>query len=66
MDRRGGDFARPTQYADHYLAEFAYRFNRRLNLAGMVSHLLRAAVTTNLQPLSMLSMLSQDANQKSF
>jgi hypothetical protein len=27
------------QYAEHYLAAFAYRFNRRLDLRGLVAHL---------------------------
>jgi transposase-like protein len=43
-----------AKYADRYLAEFAYRFNRRFDLAAMVPRLLRAAVTTKPQPLSVL------------
>lgn len=45
-----------AKYAHRYLAEFAYRFNRRFDLAAMVPRLLRAAVTTKPHPLSMLRM----------
>lgn len=45
-----------AKYADRYLAEFAYRFNRRFDLAAMVPRLLRAAITTKPQPLSLLRM----------
>lgn len=45
-----------AKYADRYLAEFAYRFNRRFDLAAMVPRLLRATVTTKPQPLSLLRM----------
>ena len=43
-----------AKYAHRYLAEFAYRFNRRFDLAAMVPRLLRAAVTTKPIPLSVL------------
>lgn len=43
-----------AKYADRYLAEFAYRFNRRFDLAAMLPRLLRAAVTTRPLPLSRL------------
>jgi hypothetical protein len=43
-----------AKYADRYLAEFAYRFNRRFDLAAMVPRLLRAAVTTKPHPLGIL------------
>jgi hypothetical protein len=43
-----------TKYADRYLAEFAYRFNRRFDLAAMVRRVLRAAATTKPQPLRVL------------
>ena len=43
-----------AKYAHRYLAEFSYRFNRRFDLAAMVPRLLRAAVTTNPLPLSIL------------
>lgn len=43
-----------AKYADRYLAEFAYRFNRRFDLAAMVPRLLYAAVSTPPQPLSVL------------
>jgi hypothetical protein len=45
-----------AKYADRYLAEFAYRFNRRVDLAAMVPRLLRAAVTTKPHPLSVLRL----------
>ena len=35
------------KYGDRYLAEFAYRFNRRFDLAAMLPRLLNAAATTN-------------------
>ena len=40
-----------AKYAPRYLAEFAYRFNRRFDMAVMLPRLLRAAVTTAPQPL---------------
>lgn len=43
-----------AKYAERYLAEFAYRFNRRYDLAAMLPRLLRAAVTTKPQPLKLL------------
>jgi hypothetical protein len=45
-----------AKYADRYLAEFAYRFNRRYDLAAMVPRLLRAAVTTKAHPLKVLRL----------
>lgn len=45
-----------AKYAHRYLAEFAYRFNRRFDLAAMVPRLLRAAVTTQPLPLSVLRL----------
>lgn len=50
-----------VKYAHRYLAEFAYRFNRRFDLAAMVPRLLRAAVTTKPQPLSVLR-ISEPSN----
>ena len=41
------DFAK---YADRYLAEAQYRFNRRFNLASILARLLRAASTTSPRP----------------
>jgi transposase-like protein len=35
-----------VKYGDAYLAEFAYRFNRRFDLAGMLPGLLKAAART--------------------
>lgn len=43
-----------AKYAHRYLAEFSYRFNRRFDLATMVSRLLRAAVNTNPLPVGIL------------
>ena len=44
------------KYGARYLAEFAYRFNRRFDLAAMVPRLLRAAVTTKPHPLKTLRL----------
>jgi hypothetical protein len=43
-----------AKYARRYLAEFAYRFNRRFDLAGMPDRLLRALVSTKPIPLRVL------------
>lgn len=43
-----------AKYGARYLAEFAYRFNRRFDLAAMLPRLLRAAVTTKPLPLATL------------
>ena len=40
-----------AKYGALYLAEFAYRFNRRFDLAAMLPRLLRAAAQT--RPLSL-------------
>ncbi len=45
------DFAK---YASRYLAEFQFRFNRRLNLAAMVLQLISNLVQTMPQPLRIL------------
>jgi transposase-like protein len=45
-----------VKYGARYLAEFAYRFNRRFDLAAMVPRLLRAAVTTKPHPLKILRL----------
>ena len=50
-----------VKYGARYLAEFAYRFNRRFDLAAMVPRLLRAAVTTKPHPLTVLR-LSEASN----
>jgi hypothetical protein len=39
-----------ANFADRYLAELAYRFNRRFNLADMVTRLLRVGATKKPQP----------------
>lgn len=43
-----------AKYAARYLAEFAYRFNRRFDLAAMLPRLLRAAAVTKPHPLAVL------------
>mgnify|MGYP003603057991 FL=1 len=40
-----------AKYGARYLAEFAYRFNRRFDLPGMLPKLLKVAVTTAALPL---------------
>jgi ISXO2-like transposase domain/Transposase zinc-ribbon domain len=45
-----------AKYAARYLAEFAYRFNRRFDLAAMLPRLLRAAATTKPHPLRILRL----------
>ena len=39
-----------SKYAHRYLAEFAYRFNRRFDLAGLTQRLIVAAATTKPRP----------------
>ena len=39
-----------SKYAHRYLAEFAYRFNRRFDLAGLTQRLVVAAATTPPRP----------------
>ncbi|MBN9340022.1 MAG: IS1595 family transposase, partial [Comamonadaceae bacterium] len=43
-----------AKYAQRYLGEFAYRFNRRFDLAAMLPGLLRAVVQTGALPLMVL------------
>ncbi|MEX3583781.1 MAG: transposase, partial [Burkholderia sp.] len=50
-----------AKYAHRYLAEFAYRFNRRFDLTAMAPRLLRAAVTTKAHPRRVL-MVSESSN----
>ena len=38
------------KYANRYLAELQYRFNRRFDLAGMMPRLLRACTLTTAKP----------------
>ena len=45
-----------AKYGARYLAEFAYRFNRRFGLAAMLPRLLRAAATTKPLPLRVLRL----------
>ena len=47
------DFAK---YADRYLAEVQYRFNRRFDLSSTRSGLLRAAVLTRPRPEAMIRL----------
>ena len=44
------------KYGHRYLAEFAYRFNRRNNLKTMLPRLLHAAVASSPQPLSKIRL----------
>ncbi len=44
------------KYGHRYLAEFAYRFNRRGNLKTMLPRLLHAAVETKPHPLSRIRL----------
>ena len=46
--------AKWNKCAKRYLAEFAYRFNRRFDLAGMLPRLLRALVNTGPLPVRVL------------
>ncbi|QTD45974.1 IS1595 family transposase [Ottowia testudinis] len=43
-----------SKYGARYLAEFAYRFNRRHDLAALPMRLLRAAATTKPQPMRII------------
>ena len=43
-----------AKYAQRYLGEFAYRFNRRFSMAAMLPRLLRAMVVTRPLPLRVL------------
>ena len=45
-----------AQYADRYLAEAQYRFNRRFDLSVILRRLLRAAATTRPYPVPVLRM----------
>ena len=45
-----------AKYGARYLAEFAYRFNRRFDLAAMLPRLLRAAAQTRPLPLRVLRL----------
>ena len=44
------------QYAERYLAEFAYRFNRRYQLADLVPRLAYVAVRTPPLPYRLLTL----------
>jgi ribosomal protein L37AE/L43A len=45
-----------TKYADRYLAEVQYRFNRRFDLASILNRLVRAAATTAAYPAPLLKL----------
>lgn len=45
-----------AKYADRYLAEYQYRFNRRFNLATLMHSLIRAAASCKPVPLPALRM----------
>jgi transposase-like protein len=45
-----------AKYADRYLAEVQYRFNRRFDLSVILRRLLRAAATTRPYPIPVLKM----------
>ena len=45
-----------AKYAARYLAEFAYRFNRRFDLPSMLSRLLRIVATTDPLPLKIIRL----------
>ena len=45
-----------AKYAHRYLAEFAYRFNRRYDLPAMVPRLIRAAIQTATLPRRVLCL----------
>ena len=45
-----------VKYAHRYLAEAQYRFNRRFNLANILTRLLRAASTTSPRPAQFIRM----------
>ncbi len=45
-----------AKYADRYLAEVQYRFNRRFDLASILNRLIRAAATTRAYPVPLLRL----------
>jgi hypothetical protein len=47
------DFAK---YAERYLAEYQFRFNRRFDLAALMQSLIRAAITCKPMPMTSLRM----------
>jgi len=49
-----------AKYAQRYLAEFPYRFNRRFDLAAIVPRLLCATATTAPLPLGILRISETD------
>jgi hypothetical protein len=44
------------KYAHRYLSEYQYRFNRRFDLAGMLSRLIRATAQTGKRPEGWLQL----------
>jgi hypothetical protein len=47
------------KYADRYLGEAQYRFNRRFDLRSILAHLTRAAVLTDPWPAKRLKFTEQ-------
>ncbi len=45
-----------AKYADRYLAEYQFRFNRRFDLRALMQNLIRAAVTCKPEPVPTLRM----------
>ena len=45
-----------AKYAERYLAEYQFRFNRRFDLEGLTQSLIRAAVACKPAPLTALRM----------
>ena len=57
----GTDHACAARYAGRYLAEFAYRFNRRYQLADLVPRLAYVAVRTPPLPYRLLTLAGAGA-----
>ena len=53
-----------AKYADRYLAEVQYRFNRRFDLKSILARLVRTAVLTRPRPEAMIMRLRLGANQE--
>jgi hypothetical protein len=45
-----------SKYADRYLAEVQYRFNRRFDLSAILARLLRASAVTRPRPERLIRM----------
>jgi hypothetical protein len=53
-----------AKYADRYLAEVQYRFNRRFDLKSILIRLIRAAVRTRPRPEPWIKLAEVGANQE--